>query len=84
MSIPCLLMRMEALLLDKARFEEMIRFVIDAMRKGIPENEVWATLEVMSSQDLQQDIESAKRELLRGELRRFKNKEEALEWLHSP
>ncbi len=77
-------MRMEALLLDKATFEEMIRFVIDAMRNGIPENEVWATLEVMSSQDLQQDIESAKRELLRGELRRFKNKEEALEWLHSP
>jgi hypothetical protein len=75
---------MEALLLDKAMFEEMIRFVIDAMRNGIPENEVWATLEVMSSQDLQQDIESAKRELLRGELRRFKNKEEALEWLHSP
>lgn len=84
MSIPCLLMRMEALLLDKATFEEMIRFVIDAMRKGTPENEVWATLEIMSSQDLQQDIESAKRELLRGELRRFKNKEEALEWLHSP
>jgi len=77
-------MRMEALLLDKATFEEMIRFVIDAMRNGIPENEVWATLEVMSSQDLQQDIESAKRELLKGELRRFKNKEEALEWLHSP
>jgi len=77
-------MRMEALLLDKATFEEMIRFVIDAMRNGIPENEVWATLEVMSSQDLQQDIESAKRELLRGELRRFRNKEEALEWLHSP
>lgn len=77
-------MHMEALLLDKATFEEMIRFVIDAMRNGIPENEVWATLEVMSSQDLQQDIESAKRELLRGELRRFKNKEEALEWLHSP
>jgi len=75
---------MEALLLDKATFEEMIHFVIDAMRNGIPENEVWATLEVMSSQDLQQDIESAKRELLRGELRRFKNKEEALEWLHSP
>ena len=83
MSIPYLLILMEALLLDKARFEEMIRFVIDAMRKGIPENEVWATLEVMSSQDLQRDIESAKRELVRGELRRFKNKDEALDWLHS-
>jgi hypothetical protein len=71
-------------ILSEPTFEEMIRFVIDAMRNGIPENEVWATLEVMSSQDLQQDIESAKRELLRGELRRFKNKEEALEWLHSP
>lgn len=75
---------MEALLPGKARFEEMIRFVIGAVRKGVPENEVWATLEVMSSEDLQQDIESAKRELLRGKLRRFRNKEDALEWLHSP
>ena len=75
--------RMETLLLDRDKFEEMIRFVIDAMRKGVPEKEVWATLEVMSSKELQSDIESAKGELLKGEVKRFKNMDDASAWLHS-
>ena len=70
-------------MLDRSKFEEMIHFVIDAMRKGVPESEVWATLEVMSSKELQRDIESAKGELLRGEVKRFKSKDEAFAWLHS-
>lgn len=74
---------METLLLDRNKFEEMIHFVIDSMRKGVPEEEVWATLEVMSSKELQRDIESAKGELLRGEVKRFKSKDEAFAWLHS-
>jgi len=37
----------------KGQVEEMIRFGIDAMRKGVPEKEIWATLEVMSSKELQ-------------------------------
>jgi len=74
---------METLLLDRDKFEEMIRFVIDAMRKGVPEKEVWATLEVMSSKELQSDIESAKGELLKGEVKRFKNMDDASAWLHS-
>jgi hypothetical protein len=74
---------METLLLERDKFEEMIRFVIDAMRKGVPEEEVWETLEVMSSKELQSDIESAKGELLKGEVKRFKNIEDASAWLHS-
>ena len=74
---------METLLLERDKFEEMIRFVIDAMRKGVPEKEVWATLEVMSSKELQRDIESAKGELLKGEVKRFKNIDDAFAWLHS-
>jgi len=70
-------------LLERDKFEEMIRFVIDAMRKGVPEKEVWATLEVMSSKELQRDIESAKGELLKGEVKRFKNIDDASAWLHS-
>jgi hypothetical protein len=74
---------METLLLERDKFEEMIRFVIDAMRKGVPEREVWATPEVMSSKELQRDIESAKGELLKGEVKRFKSKDDAFAWLHS-
>ncbi len=70
-------------MLDRDKFEEMIHFVIDSMRKGVPEKEVWATLEVMSSKELQRDIGSAKGELLRGEVKRFKSKDEAFAWLHS-
>jgi hypothetical protein len=74
---------METLLLERDKFEEMIRFVIDAVRKGVPEKEVWATLEVMSSKELQSDIESAKGELLKGDVKRFKNIDDASAWLHS-
>lgn len=77
------LIHLETLLLDRSKFEEMIRFVINAMRNGVPEKEVWATLEVMSSKELQSDIELAKGELLRGEVKRFKNKDKAFAWLHS-
>jgi hypothetical protein len=38
----------EVLLLDKKTFDEMVRFVMKAMREGILEDEIWATLEVMS------------------------------------
>ncbi len=70
-------------MLERDKFEQMIRFVIDAMRKGVPEKEVWATLEVMSSKELQSDIESAKGELLKGDVKRFKNIDDASAWLHS-
>lgn len=34
-------------------------------------------------EELQNDIESAKEDLLKGEVKRFKNKDEAFAWLHS-
>jgi len=32
-----------ALLIERKTFEEMVRFVMKAMREGIPEEEIWAT-----------------------------------------
>jgi len=73
----------EVLLLDKKAFDEMVRFVMKAMREGVPEDEIWATLEVMSSKELQTDIAESLREIREGKVMRFKNSEEALEWLGS-
>ena len=71
----------EVLLLDKKAFDEMVRFVMKAMREGVPEEEIWATLEVMSSNELQTDIAESLREIHEGKVMRFKNSREALEWL---
>lgn len=73
----------EVLLPDKKTFDEMVRFVMKAMREGIPENEIWATLEVMSSKELQTDIAESLKETHEGKVMRFKNTKEALEWLKS-
>jgi len=73
----------EVLLLDKKAFGEMVRFVMKAMREGIPEGEIWATLEVMSSKKLQTDVAESLREIREGKVMRFKNSKEALEWLGS-
>ena len=73
----------EALLIEKKTFDEMVRFVMKAMRDGVPENEVWATLEVMSSKELQADITKSLREIGEGKVMRFRNTKEALEWLRS-
>ena len=73
----------EVLLLDKKTFDEMVRFVIKAMREGIPENEIWATLEVMSSKELQTDVAESLREIREGKVMRFKNSKEVLKWLKS-
>lgn len=73
----------DVLLLDKKTFDEMVRFVIKAMREGIPENEIWATLEVMSSKELQTDVAESLREIREGKVMRFKNSKEVLKWLKS-
>lgn len=73
----------EALLLEKKTFDEMVRFVMKAMRDGVPEDEIWATLEVMSSKDLQADIEKSLKEIGEARVLRFRNTKEALEWLKS-
>jgi len=73
----------EALLIDKKTFDEMVRFVMKAMREGISEDEIWATLEVMSSKELQADIAESLRDIGEGKIKRFRNTKEALEWLKS-
>jgi len=73
----------EALLIEKKTFDEMVRFVMKAMREGVPEDEIWATLEVMSSKGLQADIEKSLKEIGEGKIMRFRNAKEALEWLKS-
>lgn len=73
----------EALLIEKKSFDEMVKFVMKAMRDGVPEDEIWATLEVMSSQELQADITKSLREISEGKVMRFRNTKDALEWLRS-
>ena len=73
----------EALLIEKKTFDEMVKFVIKAMKDGIPEDEIWATLEVMSSKELQTDIEKSLKDIDEGKVMRFRNTKEALEWLKS-
>ena len=71
----------EALLIDKKTFDEMVRFVMKAIREGVPEDEIWATLEVMSSKELQADIAESFRDIGEGKVMRFRNTKEALDWL---
>jgi len=79
----CGLPMVEALLIEKKAFDEMVRFVMKAMRDGVPEDEIWATLEVMSNKELQADITKSLREIGEGKVMRFRNTKEALEWLRS-
>lgn len=72
-----------ALLIEKKTFDEMVRFVMKAMKEGVPEEEIWATLEVMSSRELQADIAESFREISEGKVMRFRNAKEALKWLKS-
>ena len=73
----------EALLIEKKTFDDMVRFVMKAITDGVPEDEIWATLEVMSSKNLQADIEKSLKEIDEGKVLRFRNTKEALEWLNS-
>jgi len=73
----------EALLIEKKAFDEMVKFVMKAMKEGVPEKEIWATLEVMSSKELRTDIEKSLKEIGEGKVMRFRNAKEALEWLQS-
>ena len=70
-------------ILDRDRFEDIFRFVIKAVREGIPENEIWATVEVMSSEELESSIRESEREIREGRARRFRTAKEAIDWLQS-
>mgnify|MGYP001075978896 CR=1 FL=1 len=73
----------EALLIEKKTFDEMVRFVMKAMKEGVPEHEIWATLEVMSSKELQAHIAESLKEIREGKVMRFRSAKEALKWLRS-
>ena len=73
----------QRVILDRDRFEDIFRFVIKAVREGIPENEIWATVEVMSSEELEASIRESEREIREGRARRFKTAKEAIDWLQS-
>ncbi|RLI44431.1 hypothetical protein DRO69_07425 [Candidatus Bathyarchaeota archaeon] len=73
----------EALLIEKKTFDKMVKFVMKAMKDRIPEDEIWATLEVMSSKELQADIEKSLKDIGEGRVMRFRNIKEALDWLKS-
>lgn len=69
--------------IDRETFLSMIRFAIEAGKKGIPEDEIVATLEVLGSRELREGLEEALKEMKKGKTIRFKNAEEAIAWLHS-
>lgn len=73
----------EALLIERKTFDDMVKFVMKAMKEGVPEDEIWATLEVMSSKELQTDIHKSLKDIDEGKVMRFRNAKEALEWLKS-
>lgn len=54
-----------------------------AMKDGVPEDEICAALEVMSSRELQADIAESLKDIGEGKVKRFRNTKEALEWLKS-
>jgi hypothetical protein len=60
----------------------MVRFVMRTMKDGVPD-EIRATLEVMSSKELQADIEKGLKETSKGSVMRFRYIKEALGWLKS-
>jgi hypothetical protein len=73
----------QRVILDRDRFEDIFRFVIKAVREDIPENEIWATVEVMSSEELESSIRESEREIREGRARRFRTAKEAIDWLQS-
>lgn len=73
----------QQVVLERVRFEEIVRFIIKAVREGIPEDEIWATVEVMSNEELESSIRESEKEIREGRSRRFGTSKEALDWLRS-
>ena len=73
----------QQVILDRSRFEDIFKFVIKAVRKGIPEDEIWATVEIMSSGELESSIRESERDIREGRARRFRTAKEAIDWLRS-
>ena len=71
------------MVLDRDRSEELFKFVIRALREDVREDEIWATVEVMSSEDLESSILEGNREIREGRVGRFRTAKEAMDWLRS-
>jgi len=54
-----------------------------AVREGIPEDEIWATVEVMSSEELESSVRASKGEIRGGRARKFRTAKDAIDWLRS-
>jgi hypothetical protein len=73
----------QRVILDKERFEDIFRFVIKAVREGLADDEIWATVEVMSSEELEASIRESETEIRERRGRRFPTAKEAIDWLRS-
>jgi len=73
----------QRVVLDRDRSEELFKFVIRALREDVREDEIWATVEVMSSEDLESSILEGNREIREGRVGRFRTAKEAMDWLRS-
>jgi hypothetical protein len=73
----------QQVVLERARFEEIVKFVISAVRDGIPEKEIWATVEVMSSGGFESSIRESEKEIRHAHARKLNTAKEALDWLRS-
>ncbi len=73
----------QQVVLERLRFEEIVTLIIKAVREGIPEEEIWATVEVMSSEDIESSLRESDKEIRESHARRFGSTKEALEWLRS-
>lgn len=71
------------MVLDRDRSEELFKFVIRALREDVREDEIWATVEVMSSEDLESSILEGNREIREGRVGRFRTAKEAMDCLRS-
>lgn len=73
----------QQVVLERLRFEEIVKFIIKAVREGIPEEEIWATVEVMSSEEIESSLRESEKEIRESHARRFGGTKVALEWLRS-
>lgn len=73
----------QQVVLERARFGEIVKFIINAVRDGIPEKEIWATVEVMSSGDFESSIRESEKEIRQAHARKLSTTKEDLDWLRS-
>lgn len=73
----------EQVILDKNRFDEIFKFVIKAVKEDVPEEAIWATVEIMSSGELESSIRESERDIQARRARRFRTAKEAIDWLRS-